>query len=288
MSKVDELRKRFSNITKSTFQKFVEADKTETKKYLEYYCIIWNYKLIGGCSISVTNLINLVSKFHDLLPYISNKDIYSLPYRDIDVLIDVIGDAEFKKTENTFNRLDHIDILIENDDYLLLSPKTHEGSIRYGAETKWCTASRNRKTEFISYTKSKTLVYLIAKNKKVSNNYKKVAFVVPIQKTPLTTGIECWNQIDDKVSEDLVIKNGWDFNVLLEITTAIRYYAKNKSTKDIAINEIYKLIDSLVSIDLSNFEKNIQTLQKTKETSLINDVEKTIKEFIEKFKKFLD
>jgi hypothetical protein len=288
MSKVDELRKRFSNITNLTFQKFVEADKTETKKYLEYYCIIWNYKLIGGISISVTSLINLVSKFDELLPYITNKDIYSLTYRDVNILIDVISDAELKKTEKTFNRLEHIDILIENENFLLLAPKTHEGSIRYGAETRWCTAARKRKTEFVSYTKSKTLVYLIAKNKKVGNNYKKIAFLLPNQKNPLTTGIECWTQIDDKVPEDLLIKYGWDFNELLEITTAIRYYAIKKSIKDKAISNIYDTIDSLQSIDLTNFDKNIETLQKMKETSLVYEAEKTIKEFIERFKKFLD
>ncbi len=35
MSKVDELRQKYSQVTPASFKKFTEADKTPTKKYLD-------------------------------------------------------------------------------------------------------------------------------------------------------------------------------------------------------------------------------------------------------------
>jgi hypothetical protein len=287
MSKVDELRKRFSNITNLTFQKFVEADKTETKKYLEYCCIIWNYRLFGGCSISTKDLVTLVSKFDELLPYINNKDIYSSEYRDINNLKQVISDAEYKKSEKAFNRLEHIDVLIENDEYLLLSPKTHEGSIRYGANTRWCTASRKDKSTFNTYSKNRTLVYLISKNNKPKQNYQKVAFVLEHQDMPLTSYIQCWNQIDSNITEETVIKNGWEENDFMEIIFAIRYYSLQKHIKISAINNVKTTINFLTSINFNQFEKNLEILNKSDEKSLVSETKKLIGEFNEKMKNFL-
>jgi predicted nucleotidyltransferase len=48
MSKVDDLRQKYQQIAKSTFNKFEEGDTTPTKKYLEYMLKSWvdreNYK----------------------------------------------------------------------------------------------------------------------------------------------------------------------------------------------------------------------------------------------------
>ena len=255
---------------------------------------IWNTAVLfgiidylGGCSISTKDLVTLVSKFDELLPYINNKDIYSSEYRDINNLKQVISDAEYKKSEKAFNRLEHIDVLIENDEYLLLSPKTHEGSIRYGANTRWCTASRKDKSNFNTYSKNRTLVYLISKNNKPKQNYQKVAFVLEHQDMPLTSYIQCWNQIDSNITEETVIKNGWEENDFMEIIFAIRYYSLQKHIKISAINNVKTTINFLTSINFNQFEKNLELLNKSDETSLVSETKKLIGEFNEKMKNFL-
>jgi len=41
MSKVEELRLKYPKVTKPTFNKFVDADFTPTKKYLEFMLKTW-------------------------------------------------------------------------------------------------------------------------------------------------------------------------------------------------------------------------------------------------------
>lgn len=287
MSKVDDLRKKYNNISNLTFLKFVESDNTETKKYLQYYCMMWTKRQFGAFQITTSNLVKLVSKFDELLPYIDNKDIYSPIYNNIETLSEIISDAEIKKSEKTFNKLEHIDILIDNDDYLLISPKTHEGSIKYGSNTKWCTASRYEDSHFKKNTKNKTLIYLINKNKTIDENYNKIAFVLSEQKHSLISYIECWNQIDKKVTDEILIEKGWSFNDLIEITFAIRFYAQNKNIQDVAINNIKGVIRKLEGINLNEFQTNIDILKNVKENSFAHQGEKIIKEFLEKIKNIL-
>ena len=78
MAKVDELREKYSKVTKATFDKLVKGDTTPTKKYLEYMLKVWTFKMEGRQTISSANiLISEVKRFDELLPYNQHiKDIY--------------------------------------------------------------------------------------------------------------------------------------------------------------------------------------------------------------------
>ena len=143
MSKVEELRIKYPKITKVTFDKFVGADYTPTKKYLEFMIKTWVNKPSLTFNLTTPLIVNVVKKFDTLLPYIENKDIYHKDYADFYFLTKVINDAETLKDEKTFVREDHVNVLAENDRHILLQPVTHRGSLKYGAGTKWCTASKN-------------------------------------------------------------------------------------------------------------------------------------------------
>ena len=73
MSKVDEIRGRYNKITSVTFNKFVNADTTPTKKYLEYMCKTWTDKINYSLSLPVNKLITAINEFDQLLPYIENN-----------------------------------------------------------------------------------------------------------------------------------------------------------------------------------------------------------------------
>ena len=60
MSKVQELREKYPSVTQLTFDKLANADKTPTKKYLEYLLKMWSNKSETGCLNSTNQLVELV------------------------------------------------------------------------------------------------------------------------------------------------------------------------------------------------------------------------------------
>ena len=167
MSKVEELRLKYPKVTKPTFNKFVEADVTPTKKYLEFMLKTWTNR--GTVMVYTTTkiIIDIVKKFDSLLPYIDNKDIYHKDYADLALLYYVIDTAEAARDEKTFVREEHANVLIENDRYLLLQPTTHRGSLKYGAGSKWCTASKRETLRYsLDILKTDTWLTLLIRQKK--------------------------------------------------------------------------------------------------------------------------
>ena len=59
------------------------------------------------------------------------------------------------------------DKIYEDDDVLVVSPKSHSASCYYGANTKWCTTQKDSSGYFDKYSKSGTLYYFL--NKKTGN-----------------------------------------------------------------------------------------------------------------------
>jgi hypothetical protein len=144
MSKVDDLKKKYPGVSTASFSKFVEADSTPTKKYLDFMLKTWEDRKSDGRYRTTGSIIDTVNKFHDLTPYIENKDIYSKEYYgNFGKLIDTVELAQVTKEEKNFNKEEHINVLLETDEFLLLQPKTHKGSMKYGANTKWCTTTKN-------------------------------------------------------------------------------------------------------------------------------------------------
>ena len=163
MGKVKELSTKYPNISATTFKKFLESDKTQTKKYLEYMLKMWYDRNVNGSPNTTMPLIEAVQKFDNLLPYIKNKDIYSTEYSSYSALEKVLSQAEDAKEDATFVKEQHVDVLDETDEYIFLVPKTHRGSLKYGSGTKWCTASRNNREYFYRYSRNGVLCYVISK-----------------------------------------------------------------------------------------------------------------------------
>ena len=55
MSKVEELKAKYPKITAAVFNRFVEGDKTKTKKYLPFMLKTWVNK-----TSEITNSIHLI------------------------------------------------------------------------------------------------------------------------------------------------------------------------------------------------------------------------------------
>ena len=117
-----------------------------------------------------------VSVLHDE-PKINKapKDIYS--YSTIGSLDFVTNLAKTLLSKKDIKEIES-DKIYEDDDVLIVSPKTHRASCYYGANTKWCTSSRDI-GQYKHYANAGILFYLI--NKK--NNEKLALYI------PLITGI---------------------------------------------------------------------------------------------------
>lgn len=259
MSKVDELRIKYPRVSEATFTKLVSGDKTPTKKYLEYMLKQWVLKLEKKQNIvSSEELIKQVNLFDSLLPYNEKKDIYSSEYTFNYLKTSNEKYLEIKE-EKTFNRDEHAHVVYEDDEVLFIEPKTHRGSLKYGANTKWCTASKHNPSTFTSYVSRGCLVYLIDKTNSKNNNYSKLAFY-NYTDNPLSGQIDIYNQSDASISEKAIINNGWSYEKIVELIVRYRCYnlewARIKHSRD----EVNKTLSVIKHLDLITFHKHLEIL----------------------------
>lgn len=243
MAKVDKIIERYKGkIYPRTINSLNNGDETPTKKYLEYMCKLWLEVR------SSAKVIKWVKEFDELLPYMENKDIYHSDYSTYTKLLEAIEVAKDVKEEKTFIKEDNIDVLIENEKYIMLSPKTHRGSVKYGKGTKWCTAMTDYPGHFNDYKKDGYLVYLLRK-KEEGDIWDKVAFY-----------IEDWNVsfglMDVFTSNDIeknsrdFFSSSWSLEDINYISSFIRQYVTYCEYKKHAKREVNTIKDTLSGIDL--------------------------------------
>mgnify|MGYP003135568569 FL=1 len=150
--------------------------------------VILNYliDLVGG-----SDVIDSLKKFNDFLErkLITKNDIQQ--YLNLSEIIDVTYKKELEL--NNFTSTPHIDV-ISDDEYLILKPLNIISSRKYGASTKWCTASNNPET-FYSYSKKGILIYIISRTLK-----DKWAVYYEFSSKELSW----WNDVDERIDGLLV------------------------------------------------------------------------------------
>jgi hypothetical protein len=290
MSKVEELRKNYSRITETTFNKFANGDDTSTKKYLKYMLDSWMSKLNSYQGIpSPERLISEVKLFDSLLPYNSNKDIYSSEYkRFVDLTSSNINILKIKE-EKTFNRDEHISVIYEDDDILFLIPKTFKGSVKYGANTKWCTAGRNE-TTFKSYINAGLLAYLIDKKNEKKGNYNKLAFYCGDKNLILSGRIDIYNQVDTRVNnESDLFGNGWDEEMIIKLIFKYRLRFMEELKYEKSLSYVKRITSFFKSFEYEKFVDNVQKIKEydTNEYDKFKDDMKILNEIIEQTTKGL-
>jgi hypothetical protein len=247
MSKVDTIIEKYRGVIQTrTINSLNAGDTTPTKKYLEYMCKAWLQ------TRNAREVIRIVMLFDELLPYIKNKDIYHSYYSTTKNLYEVVEKSLEIREEKTFIKDEHVDILIENDDYILLIPKTIRGSIKYGKGTKWCTSAKNGQY-FSSYVKSGYLVYLLRK-KKLSDIWDSVAFYT--KRTNVLCGnIEVFTSNDSSKSSGDIYRSSWNINEMLYIMSYIRNYITYLEYRGHIKEDTKKIVDQLKMI---NIEKLVE------------------------------
>lgn len=286
MSKVDELRQKYPAVSQASFTKFAAADTTPTKKYLDFMLKTWEDRKNSGFYRTTTSVIDVVKKFDELLPYIENKDIYSKEYcGNLGHLFSVIQKATEVKEEKTFKREEHAHVLLETERFLFIRPITHRGSMKYGANTKWCTTSKRDPGTFKRYYTSGLLVYLIDKTDSVSGNHKKVAFQHNYNSRSFNDAITLYAVNDSTTTETSMVSAGWREEDLFQIFTSFRYYfvkdKEYKKTKDF----VDGFVKTITNLDFSELENHLKKLEQTTNVDYINDVKTKVESFVERLNK---
>lgn len=283
MSKIEDLKQKYSGVSDASFKKFVNADATPTKKYLEFMLRTWEERKTSPQYRTVGTIINYTNKFDNLLPFIENKDIYSKKYSgDLFCLIDVVKVAEEIRDEKTFLREEHVSVLMETADTLFVFPKTHRGSMKYGAETKWCTTAKGDGSVFARYSRNGLLIYLIDKSKTKTENFQKVAFYMEYNMKGLNEGITLYDVSDSIVHEKhLITAGGWDQELLFEVFTRFRYcFIKNqtiKQTKDF----VDSFVNTIGQLDFNKFHEELSKLDEFMNVSYIKEAQNKVESFIQ-------
>jgi len=97
-------------------------------------------------------------------------------FTTFDQLVSTLTQAQTEVTKTKQKRIakdEGAEIIYDDENYLVVQPKTYEASCYYGAGTKWCTASKNR-THWDEYAKEGTIIYYVIDK---SDDFK-IAFVI--------------------------------------------------------------------------------------------------------------
>ena len=282
MSKVDDLKKRYPEVSNASFTKFVETDTTPTKKYLDFMLKTWEDRKISGPYRTTGSIIKDVIKFNELLPYIDNKDIYSKEYYgNYQKLIDIIEIAEQSKEEKSFVKEDHINVLLETEEFILLQPKTHKGSMKYGTNTKWCTTTKNNESIFKNYTRDGFLAYLIDKTETKTENYRKVALYLEFAQGGLNESIKIYDVKDKYAHESHLIASEWELEKLFQIFTTFRYHFIKTREAKLSKDFVNAFVNTISKLDFTKFELHLSKLDEGGDLSYINKAQTKVESFIE-------
>lgn len=183
-------------------EKLIDGDPSATKKYSE-----WMIKQMIGLGSPLTysvadnvNLfIDLIEKFHKGATSITPDDVdYAASMstlvdadkikrgpKDINkydsiwglqAVMTAVNKRKIQKEKEAEAKKDAIKIY-EDDRFLIVEPETHGASCYYGANTKWCTTTKDDTRYFDKYTEEGSLYYIIDK-KSPDNIFGKMALFV--------------------------------------------------------------------------------------------------------------
>ena len=195
-------------------------------------------------------IVDLVKKFHNLLPYLVTKDsngkeegttdLYQYKFTGGEMIyylrFDLERATERKKVKDGLkDAQENSDKIYKDSNWLVVRPNTWEASCIYGAGTKWCTASKSSGNHFKRETNRNFLIYVINKNLSSDNVEYKVAWQIPYRKSYSDiifddgmindSVVKLWNAKDDNFVNDSI---SYIESIPLKVKLKIRDYMQGK------------------------------------------------------------
>lgn len=165
MSKLEKIKEKLKNkiIGINAVDVAYELDDTPTKKYAESI-VRFNTGLLENYISNLTDELRFTAEklmiFDSLSEsnLIENKDILS--YKNFSEVSEAISEAGLIKSRGKAKK--EIQVLFEDDVYLIFKPLSFDASKVYGSGTKWCTT---QEPYFYRYADKGVLIYVINKQK---------------------------------------------------------------------------------------------------------------------------
>ena len=286
MAKKEELTKKYPRVAKNFVERFYEGDHTKTKKYFEYFLKTWANRHQQN-NFTSPKLIEMVRSFDELLPYIDNKDIYHKDYQKVEDLMNVLVDAEIKRAGKEFVKSEHVQILNESENYIMLRPLTHVGSLKYGANTRWCTASRNNPETFENYFGRGFLVYCVSKKKTNTQGYEKFALFTEDSRNPFGGEVLLYNQQDSTIQDQAFQEKGWNYSDMYEILCQFRLEASKHFVLKRTKQSLNSTLSSVIGLNFQEIQKQWDyVLSQETDPAQINHLRERLTEAISKFQHY--
>lgn len=266
MSRYDELKKQYPELSLSILDIFVLMDKTKTYKYLPLLCKLFKKHLdvctsnnksdeqhqliesrtalaslgIDTRSISNNQVVAIESltqifnrgSFEIMGQFIDNMELGLIENKDItsyssfDEIRDAVSLSNLKLINKKLEK--YVIKEFENDTWLVIRPLTFESSSKYGSSTKWCTTSKENKYYFHKYWNNGILIYVI--NKKTG--YKFAGY----KALEYSDEVSFWNAEDNRVDFLSLNIDDYIFSVLKNI------FSSGKTNKDLSNEEIVSIV----------------------------------------------
>lgn len=118
-------------------------------------------------------VIKLLEKFSTISQNLTNKDINQ--YDKISTLKKALDDYD-NRVRREIKTVDDADVVYEDNEMIVVSPKTHKSSCYFGSGTKWCTTASDS-GHYDRYNQDGKLFYFISKTKPTSDPTYKVALL---------------------------------------------------------------------------------------------------------------
>jgi hypothetical protein len=248
MAKIDDLKLKYG-ANDRTANALLKLDETKTLKYLDWLFKMKHIKSVDGVYTLNKNFPSTsysdVKKMLEWLEFNTNNPKVSSVYKDInsfktiESFMETIGILMTQPTKKDVKS--DVIRLFEDDNFLVIIPKTYESSKIYGMGTKWCTTNKNY---FKNYTDNGFLVYVTIKplNRKLG---------IPINTKGVRSanlnfkGLIFYNNEDIELRYDDMVRMLGEPNLLGKIINPIvKYYndtISNVIKKQILLDSIKKL-----------------------------------------------
>ena len=207
------------------------------------------FKAKYGKDVSDEQLKSIFDRFNKQQSRLTIKDIFK--YASLKDLTSALETKSGKEVEKSI-KTSEANILVNNEKMMIVEPLTMAASLKYGANTKWCTTySDPEENRFNNYFGDYTLVYFIDK---IHNTKYAIAYNKNNQKDT-----ESFDEKDEFIKSSKILKI---FNVSLEEISSktISSEEKNKVlqknlTKDIESRIVGDVIKGHVDIMNKNLKK---------------------------------
>lgn len=218
-----------------------EFNRRTNYKYVDWV-VKRNFDDIGNQLAPFDEIITYLERFDNIRKNLDKKDINQ--YISIGQLYNTIEQYGDTRAEEKTKIQKDTEKIFENNEVLVVKPKTQESSCYYGSGTKWCTAATRTKNMFNTYIKKGPLYYLIFKNLGVDNDFYKLAIHYDIFNDKYRL-----YDAKDNVNENLLgfIKDKSAFKAIKKDVDD-NY---NHGDKIFVISEIKNLFKNLNTLDLS-------------------------------------